>query len=101
MADITREFKELKLYGMAQCWAGMAGAGTVNLQVCEGVVRSLLEAENTDRGVRPIRCQLRSARFPVHRDLAGFDFGASAVDRALICNGLMIPDISRGRIQCH
>jgi len=84
MADIIKEFKELKLYGMAQCWAEMAGSGTVNLQICEGVLRSLLEAEHADRGVRSIRYQLRSARFPVHRDLAGFDFGASAVDRRLV-----------------
>ncbi len=84
MADIVKEFKALKLYGMAQCWAEMAAAGTVNLQICEGVVRSLLEAENTDRGIRSIRYQLRSARFPVHRDLASFEFEASAVDRSLI-----------------
>ncbi len=84
MADIVKELKALKLYGMAQCWAEMAGSGTVNLQLCEGLVRSLLEAENTDRGVRSIRYQLRSARFPAHRDLASFEFEASAVDRALI-----------------
>ena len=84
MADIVKELKALKLYGMSQCWAEMAGSGTVNLQLCEGLVRSLLEAENTDRGVRSIRYQLRSARFPAHRDLAGFEFEASAVDRALI-----------------
>ena len=84
MADIVKKLKELKLYGMAQCWAEMAGAGTVNLQICEGVLRSLLEAEHTDRGVRSIRYQLRSARFPAHRDLAGFEFEASTVDRALI-----------------
>jgi DNA replication protein DnaC len=84
MADIVKRLRELKLYGMAQCWAEMAGSGTVNLQLCEGVVRSLLEAEHTDRSIRSIRYQLRSARFPAHRDLAGFDFGASAVDRTLI-----------------
>ena len=84
MADVVKKLKELKLYGMAQCWAEMAGAGTVNLQICEGVLRSLLEAEHTDRGIRSIRYQLRSARFPVHRDLAGFEFEASAVDRALV-----------------
>ena len=84
MADIVKEFKALKLYGMARCRAEMAGSGTVNLQICEGLVRSLLEAENIDRGIRSIRYRLRSARFPVHRDLAGFEFEASAADRALI-----------------
>ncbi|GMW07010.1 MAG: hypothetical protein AMXMBFR8_18060 [Nevskiales bacterium] len=28
--------------------------------------------------------QMAAARFPVHRDLAGFDFDASAVDRNLV-----------------
>ncbi len=84
MADIVKEFKELKLYGMAPCWAEMAASGTVNLQICEGVVRSLLEAEHTDRGIRSVRYQLRSAKFPFHRDLAGFDFEASTVDRTLV-----------------
>ncbi len=72
MADTVKKLKEPKLCGRAQCRAGMAGAGTANLQICEGVVRPLLEAEHTDRGVRSIRYQPRPARFPVHRGLAGF-----------------------------
>ncbi len=70
MADTVKKLKEPKLCGRAQCRAGMAGAGTANLQICEGVVRPLLEAEHADRGVRSIRYQPRPARFPVHRGLA-------------------------------
>jgi DNA replication protein DnaC len=74
----------LKLYGMAQCWAEIASTGTVNLPLCEGLIRSLLEAETTDRNIRSIRYQMSAAKFPFHRDLAGFEFDASPVDRALI-----------------
>ncbi len=34
--------------------------------------------------IRSIRYQLQSARFPIHRDLAGFDFEAAKVDGTLI-----------------
>ena len=34
--------------------------------------------------MRSIAHQMKAARFPIHRDLAGFDFEVSPVDRALI-----------------
>ena len=34
--------------------------------------------------MRSVRNQMRSAKFPVHRDLAGFDFTLSPVDRKLV-----------------
>ena len=69
---------------MAQCWAELSSEGTVSLPSCEGLIRSLLEAETTDRGIRSIRYQMNAAKFPIHRDLAGFEFEASPVDRELI-----------------
>jgi DNA replication protein DnaC len=84
MSDIVKALKALKLYGMAQCWAELSSEGTVSLHSCEWLIRSLLEAETTDRGIRSIRYQMNSAKFPIHRDLAGFDFDASKVDRGLI-----------------
>nr|WP_279537100.1 ATP-binding protein [Pseudomonas aeruginosa] len=38
----------------------------------------LIEAEQADRQVRRLSYQLKAARFPIHRDLGGFD-GLSAV----------------------
>jgi len=63
MAEIVKALKALKLYGMAQGWAELASAGTVNLQLCEGLIRTLLQAETTDRGVRSIRYQMNVAKF--------------------------------------
>jgi DNA replication protein DnaC len=36
--------------------------------------------------MRAIRYQLHSAKLPLHRDLAGFEFDHSKVDRGLIKN---------------
>ena len=44
------------------------------LDTSEWLIKHLIEAENTDRGLRSIRYQMTSARFPVHRCLADFDF---------------------------
>ncbi len=44
----------------------------------------LQQAENTDRGVRSISHQMKAAKFPMHRDLAGFDVESSKVDQNLV-----------------
>lgn len=84
MLDIEAELKALKLYGMATGYAEVASQGGAALQSSEWLLRQLLQAEVEDRHIRSIRYQLQSARFPVHRDLAGFDFETAKVDRSLI-----------------
>ena len=44
----------------------------------------MLRAETTERATRSVSHQLNAAKFPVHRDLAGFDFEVSPVDRKLV-----------------
>lgn len=41
----------------------------------------MLKAESSDRATRSVSHQMATAKFPVHRDLVGFDFEASPVDR--------------------
>ena len=48
------------------------------------LLEHLLQAETTDRAMRSVSHQMHAAKFPVHRDLAGFDFEVSPVDRKLI-----------------
>jgi DNA replication protein DnaC len=84
MHDIEAELKSLKLYGMAAGYAEVASQGGAVLQSSEWLLRHLLQAEVEDRHIRSIRYQLQSARFPVHRDLAGFDFESAKVERSLI-----------------
>ena len=88
MADLITQLKELKLYCMADCYAelrnqGVSGA-TASMESSEWLLQSLLKAESTDRAIRSIGYQMHAARFPVHRDLAGFDFSQSRVDETLI-----------------
>ena len=84
MHDLEAELKSLKLFGMAAAYAEVASQGGAKLQSSEWLLWQLLQAEIEDRHIRSIRYQLQSARFPVHRDLGGFDFEQSKVDRPLV-----------------
>ena len=46
------------------------------------ILSQLLKAETADREVRSTAYQLKAARFPNYRDLAGFDFASSDVNEA-------------------
>jgi len=85
MRDVAAELKALRLYGMITAWEDITGQGdTAGLQSARWLVEHLLQAEHTDRAMRSISYQMHAAKFPVHRDLAGFDFEQSRVDRTLI-----------------
>ena len=85
MRDIAAELKALKLYGMATTWGDLVSQEALtSLESSRWLIEHLLSAEITDRGIRSIRYQMNAAKFPVHRDLAGFDFESSRVDQKLI-----------------
>jgi len=85
MRDIAAELKALRLYGMVGAWEEVVAQGnTAGLQSARWLIGHLLDNENTDRAMRSISYQLHSAKFPVHRDLAGFEFEQSKVDQGLI-----------------
>jgi DNA replication protein DnaC len=85
MRDVTVELKALRLHGMAAAWCDLQEQGPASgLEASRWLVEHLLQAESTDRAMRSVQYQMTSARFPVHRDLAGFDFDASPVDQKLI-----------------
>lgn len=88
MTDIISQLKALKLYGMADSYAELQSQGasgaTASMESSAWLLRHLLEAESTDRAIRSIRYQINAAKFPVHRNLAGFDFSQSKVDERLI-----------------
>ena len=85
MRDVAAELKELRLYGMAGAWDDIVAQGnTAAYQTSHWLIEHLLEAEHTNRVMRSISHQMHAAKFPVHRDLAGFDFEHSKVDQALI-----------------
>ncbi len=85
MREIAAELKALRLYGMAGAWSELTElGGQARVEGALWLIEHLLDAEGTDRVMRSIRYQMTAARFPIHRDLAGFDFGQSCVDRHLI-----------------
>jgi DNA replication protein DnaC len=77
-------FKSLKLFGMAQAIDDLAQHSSPTWTGAESVLDALLKAEVAEREVRSINDQMKAARFPTHRDLAGFDFNESAANEALV-----------------
>jgi DNA replication protein DnaC len=85
MRDLMAELKQLRLHGMALAWSDLVEQGThTGLDSWRWLLEHLLQAELTDRTMRSVSHQMHAAKFPVHRDLAGFDFTVSPVDRKLI-----------------
>lgn len=76
--------KSLKLYGMAQAITELAAQQGPAFKQAEPVLDDLVKAEVAEREVRSINYQMKAARFPAYRDLAGFRFEDSAVDAALV-----------------
>ena len=76
--------KSLKLFGMADTIGNLAEQGAPAYRQAIPILETLLKAEVAELEVRSINYQMKVARFPAYRDLAGFDFAQSSVDEALI-----------------
>lgn len=83
-AEIVAELKQLKLNGMASCYPELLAKSRHAEFEPDTFIRQLIEAESAERTVRSMAYQMGAARFPMHRDLAGFDFSAAHVDEALV-----------------
>ncbi|MDR6477410.1 DNA replication protein DnaC [Paraburkholderia graminis] len=84
MRDLIVELKHLRLHGMAAGWAELLEQVNVEAASSQWLLERLLQAEVADRAVRSVSHQMNAAKFPVHRDIAGFDFDGSPVDRQLV-----------------
>jgi DNA replication protein DnaC len=82
--EIMERLKALKLHGMAHTWPELVARARHAPFDPERFMGDLLAAERADREVRSVSYQMKVARFPAHRDLAGFNFGQTRVDEALI-----------------
>ena len=56
----------------------------MGVQTSRWLIEHLLQAEHAQRAFASVRHQMKAAKFPLHRDLAGFDFEASKVDQKLV-----------------
>ena len=85
MSDaLITTLKTLKLFGMADTVANLATQASPAYQQAVPILETLLKAEVTEREVRSINYQMKAARFPAYRDLAGFEFAESQADEALV-----------------
>ena len=86
--DIGIELKELRLHGMSAAWDELStheGKSTdVGVQTSRWLIEHLLQAEHAHRASASVRHQMKAAKFPLHRDLAGFDFEGTQVDHKLV-----------------
>nr|WP_295770840.1 IS21-like element helper ATPase IstB [Rhodoferax sp.] len=86
--DISTELKELRLHGKAGAWDELTThegkPNDVGIQTSRWLIEHLLQAEHAQRAFASVRHQMKAAKFPLHRDLAGFDFEASKVDKKLV-----------------
>lgn len=82
--SIVAQLKALRLHGMASSWGDLVEQNSGELEGSRWLVEQMLRAETTERATRSVSHQMSSAKFPTHRDLAGFDFDASSVDRKLV-----------------
>ena len=72
--DYMTSLKTLHLYGMATAWAELQAEKPRQAHRPETWMERLITAEQTDRQLKSLRYQLKSARFPIHRDLLGIDW---------------------------
>ncbi len=76
--------KSLKLFGMVDTVTEMASQASPAYHQAVPILAQLLKAEVAERDVRSINYQMKIAKFPAYRDLAGFDFNQSGVDESLM-----------------
>ena len=83
-SDVITELKELRLRGMVGAWEDLTAQGDPGIASSKWLIEHLLQAEHTHRAMASVSHQMKAAKFPLHRDLAGFDFGSSKVDEELV-----------------
>src|SRR6201991_1159457 len=76
--------RQLKMRGMAQAVGDLTEQGAPAFEAAIPILSQLLKAETAEREVRSVSYQLKIARFPAYRDLAGFDFASSEINEALV-----------------
>jgi DNA replication protein DnaC len=83
-AAVVVMLRGLKMYGMAQAAGDLIEQGAPAFDTAVPILSQLLKAEVAEREVRSIAYQMKAARFPAYKDLAGFDFASSEVSEAMV-----------------
>lgn len=83
-AAVVLMLRSLKMHGMAQAASDLMEQGAPAFEATIPILSQLLKAETAEREVRSVAYQIKAARFPVYKDLTGFDFASSEVNEALV-----------------
>jgi DNA replication protein DnaC len=83
-AAVVVMLRGLKMYGMAQAVGDLIEQGAPAFDAAIPILSQLLKAEIAEREVRSIAYQIKAARFPAYKDMAGFDFASSEVNEAMV-----------------
>ncbi len=83
-AAVVVMLRSLKMYGMAQAVGDLIEQGAPAFDAVVPILSQLLKAEVAEREVRSIAYQIKAAKFPAYKDLAGFDFASSEVNEAMV-----------------
>ena len=82
--DHMISLKALHLYGMATAWTELQAEMPRQAHRPETWMERLTTAEQTDRQLKSLRYQLKSARFPIHRDLLGIDWAETPLLQTVV-----------------
>jgi DNA replication protein DnaC len=82
--DNLSQLKALKLFGMATALAEIQAEASRHTLTPDSCLHRLIDAELADRQARSLRYQLSAAKFPIHRDMVGFEWQQSPVSQAQI-----------------
>lgn len=82
--DRLAQLKALHLYGMAALWSEYQAEPRSRPVLPDAWLDRLIAAEQADRQARSLSYQLKSARFPMYRDLLGFAWDETPLQQSQI-----------------
>jgi DNA replication protein DnaC len=82
--DNLSQLKALNLFGMATALAEIQAEAPRLTLTPDSYLHRLIDAEIAYRQARSLRYQLSAAKFPIHRDMVGFEWQESPVSQAQI-----------------
>ena len=83
-AAVVVMLRGLKMYGMAHAVSDLIEQGAPAFDAAVPILSQLLKAEVAEREVKSIAYQIKAARFPAYKDVAGFDFASSEINEAMV-----------------
>ena len=81
---LVTTLKGMKLHGMADAVAELDEQGAPAYKDSKALLEKLIKAEVAEREVRSINYQMKIAKFPAHKDLAGFNFAESTASEGQV-----------------